>query len=113
MSYYAQVRGGVILTDTKDQAEKILYIMGKLDIDAEIIKSDVECTIDVYSSTSIRYGEECFQPIADMGAKKGSFLRFWGEDDNVYTLKFQDGLVVDCPGEVLWDTTKKDLLSKK
>lgn len=108
MSYHALSKGGTIFTRSGSDAERAYTILTEeLGIDAEVRPSPDEHIVEVFGSNYFSYKGEDFEEIATL-AKDGSCISFIGEDDSVWTLKFEDGQVIDCSGEILWDHSEAE-----
>ena len=103
MSYYALSKGGLIFTRSASDAERARTILtDELGIDAENRLSPDDTIVEVFGSNYFSYKEEDFEELATL-AKDKSYICFIGEDDAVWTLKFEGGQATDYSGEILWD----------
>jgi hypothetical protein len=100
MSYCCQTKSGILKVETEENSKKVIEILETIDINYDYDKA--LCLIDIYKSTLFRYDERAFDEIATL-VTDGSYIRFMGEDDTVWTLTFSDGIVIDNTGEILWD----------
>ena len=108
MSYAYEVRGGEILAATEKDAARAAEVLRGIGVDCEApqkMRDGSGYTFDVYASNWLKYDEDDYQPVAET-AICGSYISFRGEDDNVWTLVFSDGTIIDFNGEVRWDSTE-------
>lgn len=108
MSYGCYSKGGTIYSRSEDDASKVAEFLSDIGIDNELRTEPDTNVVEVYGSNCISYKEEDYEDIAKL-AIKDSYISFIGEDDSVWTLKFEGGKVYDYTGEILWDHTADEM----
>lgn len=104
MSYSCRILEGMIRTADIPGAIKVKNIIA--DAGAYTFEPEQDgdgiFNVELDRTDWLRYDEEDYSPLAEV-ALPGSVIRFLGEDDNIWSLKFEDGKVNDVPGLMCWE----------